>query len=346
MSQTTNSVLTELRDPKISALARRVLSGLRLAATRVAAHHADPRAYAMPSDAGAIEHLLAERFNAMAPDKRRRSAERAVGLMSRAVDRERAFGPLARLGLDRAVAVKDLARDLIVPANLGIDRAYLDTLRPVAAPSSGLRPLQTLDKLEFRIHKVRCKDETDPEFGASDTILCGGTTVDETGDTKKVSSFKVGNFNDGTVKTYNPPRQFTMFSVLEGNAWPKTYYVTVVLAEQDNGGFPAFLQKLYEGVKGYVIAALASALGALIGSSGGIVGTIIGAVVGWIVGKLFQWFKDWWEDDEFIPVTVSCTHAGINARWANGATDSPEGYIWWKGHGGHYEMYYDWRLYH
>lgn len=347
MSEITNDVLTQIRDPKVLALARRVLHSVSAATARVTAHHADAARFPLPADGRAIEHVLNNRFRAMPADRQRRASERVTGILAQKTLRARWLGSAAGLDLRTSASVADLVRPKLVPADLGLTRAYIEGLRPVAArPETGFRPLQTLDKLELRIRSVRCIDETDPELFSSDTILMGATTVDESGDTKKVPSFKVGSFDDGKRKTYNPPKQLTMFSVLEGTAWPKSYFVTVVIAEQDNGGFPTFLQELYEGVKEEVIAGLAAAIGGAIGASGGPIGFVIGTVLGWVVGELFNLFKSWWEDDEFPPVTLRCNHAGINARWAGGATTSPEGRAWWKAHGGYYEMFYDWRLYH
>jgi hypothetical protein len=121
--------------------------------------------------------------------------------------------------------------------------------------------------------------------------------------------------------------------------------VTLVLAEVDMGGLPDFLNQLLNWVKAKVTAALAAALGGAIGASGGPVGAIIGAAVGVVVGLVFDLFKSIWEDDIFKPATVSVNIPSLNARWAGGKTDSPEGVITYTGHGGKYQVVYDWRLF-
>ena len=102
-------------------------------------------------------------------------------------------------------------------------------------------------KLELRIHKVRCDDETNGFLGSeagSDEIDLGGTTVDESGDTHKVSPFRVASFgDDGDQKVFSPPRRFTFFNLTEGTAFPKGYVATLVLAEIDSGGFNDFLRQ-------------------------------------------------------------------------------------------------------
>jgi len=50
-----------------------------------------------------------------------------------------------------------------------------------------------------------------------------------------------------------------------------------------------------------------------------------------------------WEDDPFLPITVSATIQGFGQR-RNGKTDSPNSLVWWKSHGGYYRLRYDWRM--
>ncbi len=201
-------------------------------------------------------------------------------------------------------------------------------------------------KLELRLHKVKCNDETNPEWLGDDEIALGGTAVSATGLTTKINEFVVkNNFDDGEQKVYSPPKQIKQFNLLEGIDWPKYYFVTLVLAEKDMGGLADFLNELLDSVKAQVISALASALGAVIGTvSGGIVGAIIGAAVGYIVGLVWEWLKSWWSDDIFSPVTASVAIPAANYNWPNGKTDSPEYTAVFSGYGGKYTVTYDWRL--
>lgn len=107
-------------------------------------------------------------------------------------------------------------------------------------------------------------------------------TVDETGDTKKVSEVMVhDDFDDGEQKVYSPPKRFTMFSLQEGgNVWPKSYFVTLVLAEKDMGGLADYLNRVLDAVKSEVASALGAAIGGVIGSSGGPL-----AAIDWIVAR-------------------------------------------------------------
>jgi hypothetical protein len=208
---------------------------------------------------------------------------------------------------------------------------------------------QSTKKLELRIHKVRCDDETNGFLGSeagSDEIDLGGTTVDESGDTGKVAPFRVRDFKkDGDEKIYSPPRRFTFFNLTEGTAFPKGYMVTLALAEIDSGGFNDFLKQLLEKVKERVIAALTAALGGAIGASGGPVGVIIGLAVGYVVGRVFELISNIWKDDVFAPISVRTSIPSLTASWAGGRNDSPERTVTFKGHGGRYTVTYDWRMF-
>lgn len=340
---TTDAVVTEIRDPKLRVIARNVRAMLQLSVLRVAAHEAAPSAVTLPTTG--LEAVLARRFAALPADRRRRAGERATAIL--ADDRERRFGPVSAASLRSPLPVADQIRDRLVPRDLGLTAAYLGELRPTtdAITGPGFRPLTTLTHLELRVHEVRCIDETDPEWPGGDTILLGGTRTAADGATAKIPQFKVGNdFDDGERKRFTPPRVVTTFDVTAGTAWPKTYFASLVLAEQDNGGFPAFLDEMVEGLRSEIWKALTAAIGGALGVTGGPIGVALGSVLGWAVGELAQMFKDWWEDDVFPPATVACTHGGLDARWPGGATDSPEGTLRFKGHGGTYEVRYDWRL--
>ncbi|WP_027707031.1 hypothetical protein [Zooshikella ganghwensis] len=211
-------------------------------------------------------------------------------------------------------------------------------------------PQAVTDKLALYVRRVKCVDETNPEWWGSDEVSVAGTSVDETGDTKKINEhFVGGGFDDGDSRWYNPHWRFHWFSMREGDSWPKSYYITMILAEKDNGGLAAFLQKLWEKVESQVKDAVAAYVGGLIGSSFGPLGTLIGAAVGYAVAKIVDWFIDAWNDDIFPPKTVSCTVPSFGARWTiNGVWGSTTSGIHrshFYGHGGHYYIEYYWKLY-
>jgi hypothetical protein len=138
---------------------------------------------------------------------------------------------------------------------------------------------------------------------------------------------------------YSPPWRFTWFNMNEGNVFPKTYFVTMVLAEVDMGGVGDFLTALTNEIEDEVIAALVGVVITLP------FGPIIAAVVGFTAVKVFEALQNLWEDDMFKPFTASCTIPSLTARWPGGATDSPEHTVACSAHGGTYQVRYDWRMF-
>lgn len=350
MSDISLSESTEISDPKVRAIAKRVLHGFILASEKAVASTAEPAVYKLAAGAQRPEQIFLSRFLSLQPAQRQAATARVMQLV-KAPEATRAqyFADLAKVDLTQAKPVDELALALPLPPAMKFTRAHLEGLRlhrELARPA-GLVPQQVTDKLELRIHKVRCVDETNPEWLGDDEIAMGGTSVDETGDSKKIAEFMVRNdFDDGEQKVYSPPKQFTMFSLREGGeSWPKSYFVTLVLAEKDMGGLADFLNKLLDAVKSHVVSALGAAIGGVIGSVGGPLAAVIGAAVGWIVGQIFEWLRSWWSDDVFPPKTVSVSIGSLSARFAGGATDSSNRVLRFSAHGGTYDVTYDWRVY-
>jgi hypothetical protein len=364
MASVIDAPVGELTDPKIRAVVTRAVREFELAAEKVAANAADPKAFPLPADQKSTEQILAGRFQRLPKEAKTRASASALARVkaSHAV-RGKRFRDLAAVDLRRPTSIEDQVRALPFPAELKMKKEQLvaaSGLPEVAAVEAAVQeaaaeltesPVSaaiTTTKAELRIHRVRCLDETGGFFAeklGADEIDLGGTEVDESGDTRKISAFRVGSFDDGEQRVFSPPRRLTFFNLTEGTAFPKSYFVSMVLAEIDMGGLPDFLNQLLNKVKDRVITALTAAIGTAIGASGGLVGMVIGLAVGWAVGKVWEFFHSVWNDDVFEPVTVRLTMPSLTARWTGGRTDSPERTVTFSGHDGKYELTYDWRLF-
>lgn len=208
-----------------------------------------------------------------------------------------------------------------------------------------------MNTLRLRIHTLQCLETTSGR--GADHIKLAGTAVDATGDTIRIPT-KINEYLDTNhPQLFSPPRIFTSFQLaqddtISGHAtgWPRTYYVTFIMAEIDNGGFSDTVQDIYERVKNIVAEEVAAAVGGVIGGGGGVLGAALGAAIGYVVGlvlnELFAFFQDWWEDDVFPPITV-----GITLPFAfmfGERNQCSYRTVWWKAHGGHYHLHYDWEL--
>jgi hypothetical protein len=207
------------------------------------------------------------------------------------------------------------------------------------------------DKMGFWITKIKCVDETNPEWWGHDEIALAGVSVDEDGDTKKIAEKYIGGgFDDGDSKGYNNWR-YHMFGLREGQHWPKTYSVTLLLAEKDNGGFANFLNQIWVAIRDKVKAAIEKAItGALSSYLGPVIAAAIGKAVAWIVDVLVGWIIRWWNDDIFPAFTARVTTPSMSARWyyPNGTWGNPSSGLrtaHFYGHGGHYYAQYYWKFY-
>ncbi len=222
--------------------------------------------------------------------------------------------------------------------------------------AAGNPPIVVNKGLHFRLHKVKCIDETNPEWPGDDEIAMGGTAVPPSGNPTKVPEFMVrDDFDDGESKTYSPPRLLKTFS-LTNVSYPADFLMVLALAEKDNGGMSQFLQDLWEAIKDEVtiiIAAVSAAAGAAIGLAvggtvgtaiGGPLGTIIGAVAGAILGALVGWLISAIKDDIFTPQSAAVHLPKPNATFAGGALTSPQFTMDFRDHGGHYRAWYTWQL--
>jgi hypothetical protein len=269
--------------------------------------------------------------------------------------------PLRPIGPDVAGPLghrlHELARDKMihdVAANAAADK------EPMLGPGS-LAGMRIYSGLNLRIRKLRCVDVTGG--GGDDQIALGGIAMSANGTTHPIAPFTVSeNFNNGMVVDFGA-KTFAAFSHKADNTvtvpgkgtfkldWPRSYFVTFLLAEEDNGGFPEFVQDLFDQVKQKAVTAVATAVGAYVGATalseipglGTAIGAAVGALVGWVLGELWGALVEWWEDDEFTPITVKMSRASVLQRFKEGsADDSKNRLVWWKQDNGEYRLSFDW----
>lgn len=217
-------------------------------------------------------------------------------------------------------------------------------------------PIQLNRGLRFRLHKVKCVDETNPEWPGDDEIAAGGVAVNWDEASSKINEFRVGNsFDDGEVKNYSPPRILKNFS-LDGATYPADFLVMMALAEKDSGGMSSFIDELWKAIKDEVQliltavgAAAGLAAGAYIGGTvgtaiGGPLGAIIGVAAGAILGALIGWLISALKDDIFEPQSAALRLPTRDSTFAGGSLVSPVMSLNFEDHGGYYRAYYSWEI--
>lgn len=352
-----DGIFEGLADPKLRFIAKRVANTGKLAAYRAIARADDPDSPAKAASKSAIDAVVLARFRSQSVIKQRRGIEKAKAFMALPADkRVRGFGDLAKVDMNSAKSVDKMALDVPIPAAMKLVAA--DIKRISAKPilfgdepnepdnDGGFAPQTDFDNLRLRIRKVKCIDETDGTFGSEagdDEISLGGIKVDETGDVNKLEAFRVGNsFDDNESVSFSPPRKFASFNLREGSNWPKSYYVTMVLAEVDNGGLPTYLSDLFAYAKSKVEELVSQQGTAVLGPE---LGKIVTAIAVAVVQALIDFFTSIWEDDIFPAITAYVNINSLNHIFGTGGRTSFEKRRSVSGHGGTYKLYYDWQVY-
>lgn len=210
-------------------------------------------------------------------------------------------------------------------------------------------------KLHFYIRRIKCVDETNPEWWGSDEVALGGAFVTPTGpksagwwETKKIPQTSTwGGFDDGNTKTFSPPLEVTKAAFpLGGSApWPRLYSATLVLAEKDQGGLSSAIDKIWNLVGAKVKAAIAAAIAGAVSATvlGSVISAAVAYAVSYVIERFVQWVINRFKDDIFAPAFLRVKVPSPSATW-NGSRKSPVGRATFSGHGGQYSVEYYWQI--
>jgi len=348
-----------LDDAKLKAAGEQIKNALLLAADRAVLHFSAPAEYPIDAAVDSAEQLFLARLKTRKAAIQQKAVAKTVASLGTAARAAR-LGVLAEVDLKSRTPVLDQASRLI---DLGAIAAAPAPAIAMSGAGPGPGPSTASDDanaaIRCRIRKVTCIDNTDPDSGADDMIV-GGAVINDKGKTFKIAQTKIGEMDedDAPVKTYAPPKVFSASTLawgvngsLEGSSWPKEYIATIVLCEEDNGGFPEWLDKLLQLIKDKVAQWAGTALGATIGAAigtslfpglGTAIGAGIGALIGWVLGGIIDFFESWWEDDAMPPVTSKCTVSRYRQGGHVTTSDVQHWHI--KGQGGDYKLEVDWQV--
>jgi hypothetical protein len=256
---------------------------------------------------GSVESLLAEQLVTRSDVTQKLAAARSEAILHqtkfpRRIERQLAVSPTSPTSSVSPTSFK-------FPPDLKSRLEKLAHSLAAKQPSPSGGSETTYDFVRLNLRSLRCVDETNGFLGSeagSDEISIGGTLVDSDGNTGKVGPIDLGgNWDDGTVRRFNPGKQLLRYSLKGGRGFPQAVFVTLVLAERDGAGdFQRFVDAATDKIAEQAKASLAAALGAAAGSAGGPLGTLIGLAVGYAVGKIVDKIKAAWADDLFTAVTI------------------------------------------
>jgi hypothetical protein len=305
-------------EPELVRLVTPIARRWEAAALRVAAHHADPKKFALPADPNAPEMILAPRFNTIA--KARPDRAKSAGVS--AVDRlqvpktQRKLKKVINIDFSDAsksvdVLVKPPASEISKNALLRlVDRKYAQL--GVQRTTQG-EPPPPQKTVSMSLIRVVCIDETNGFLGSEageDEIAMSGLTLDQSATEGLIAPFTVADdFDDGNRVDFSPAKRLFAMAVAGGASYPKHYFATLLMFEKDQGDLNETMEKVLRKFADEVAAKVAAWLGGKVGTIfGGPLGTaagaLVGYLVGWLVGKFVNRMIAVWEDDPFNPRTL------------------------------------------
>ncbi|MDQ3788852.1 MAG: hypothetical protein M3422_16615 [Actinomycetota bacterium] len=354
-------------DPEIASIMQDADYALKYSMAVVAA---DP---STPYPVGSIEEDLRTGILSMPADRQKAASSAARLMISDPAIRKREFGrhgaidpaKYAQLGFSRVFTPDTVPFDREALKNRLTDRASrieaTHRIEEAGAKEMALKyqvpphlQIPTLTSLDYRIERVKCVDETNPEWPGDDEIAMGGVAVGHYGATSKVNQFMVyEDFDDNEVKVYaDPGKLFHRFDLTDAGAWPRTYSTVVMLAEKDGSGFADAINSVWVKVKDDVLAVIEKAVaGVLTGYLGAALAEAIGKAVAWLVGVFFDWLFELFQDDLFDPGT-HYVYLPNRYEWMyKNASDYgwtnfrlPTGTFTFNGHGGSYKVNVHWQV--
>jgi hypothetical protein len=206
-------------------------------------------------------------------------------------------------------------------------------------------------QITLRIHSVKCIDETGGKWAekiGNDEIALAGFGIDANSETFPVSRFEVySHFDDGDIKTYNPPLNFITLALNPNGPYPQTCVAGFLLAEEDGGeDFGSKAMAIYEKVREEVtkkkqeMSLVAAGPTKLAGLTAAAVWEFSRSVVyPWAKARILNAMKD----DVFPPTDTMVTIPSPNFTW-DGSPVSPPAAVEFRGHDGIYLLTYDWVL--
>lgn len=290
------------------------------------------------------EAILRRRFNMLPAPRRTAAGQIALASLNRRELR-------TRLGLGNVDLTAAAPVDQLIPlpppaVSVGALTAFINARFQVGIAGGAAALPGTLTALELQMVRMVCVDETNGFLGSEageDEIQIGGAAINQAVDVGTIAPIKLGDFNDwGPLrqKDYSPPTSLFKFDLRNVAQFPSSFFITLVLAEKDQGNFSETVDEIIVKLKEELTQYIS---GIIIGSvAGGPLGAIIGLAVAYAVGKVIDYVVSVWEDDLFGPRTVEIIVPAANSTF-NGQLATPGEVLHFNGPG-EYAMRYQWRV--
>lgn len=214
--------------------------------------------------------------------------------------------------------------------------------------------------LQFRIHRVRCVDETGGQYAerfGNDEIYLGGHSILGDGSTAAIAPFSVyPHFDDGDVKVFDPPRVFHEFEL--GPTFPQEFGIGMTLIEKDGGGMADAVRKIADKVGEEVRKRLDTAQAAnkadmarMSKMSGAdvkprlnpVLATAISYAAPYVIDFVKRKLMAAVSDDVFQPQHATMLIPSASFSWSGSPTSAQQSVVC-RDHSGVYQLVFDWNL--
>jgi len=230
-----------------------------------------------------------------------------------------------------------------------------------------LKALEPPSALQFRLRFFHENQSTDNALqGANDEVFLSAIGADSSSVTvgpggqpvaDLIHAPPIGDVSANEVRDRwrSNPFVFIQFDLRKPGDWPRTYTVTLLTVEHDNGDlardFDKLLAEVGSKIREAIVSAASAASGALVGAAIGSVipgiGTAVGAAIGGLAGTAFDelipQIKAGLADDIFkpIPITLTIAKPWLAAQQAGVNTELSQKI---REHGADYDVLYDWHI--
>lgn len=271
-----------------------------------------------------------------------------------------ALDPLALLHPDQGAAepsALEIEAKRLISGRLESPRIQGDRTRdiwniPTNRPSS-VGQEAALRWLSFRIDRVKCIDETNPEWWGQDQIALAGLAVHANGQSASIAPERLGEgFDDGDELHYRPAKschRFDLAALSQSWTGPQNFLVALLLAEKDRGEMHHLLDSAWAQVHRGIQADLQKAVGASVREvAGPWLSSAVSSASAWVLQEFFRWIQRSFLDDLFAPAYCWIQMEHPNSRFTQfgtwGSPRSPELRAHFFGYGGHYAVDFHWTL--
>ncbi len=211
--------------------------------------------------------------------------------------------------------------------------------------------------LQFRVHSVRCADETGGQYAerfGNDEIYLGGHWILQDGTTAAISPFSVyPHFDDGNVKVFDPPYVFHEFEL--GATFPQEFGMGMTLIEKDGGGMANAVQriadKVGEEVRKRLDAGQAARKADMARATSAKVQPRLAPVLAYAISAAAPFVIDFVKrklmaaisDNVFQPQHATVEIPSADFTWSGSPTSAQQS-VEFRDHSGIYQLVFDWNL--